>query len=98
MPDDPVAGTIAEAIMLTPADPLREQLRAANANRRTIERRFNTETVMSLGKWRLRARSLASIESLADGETDDAVTVGHPSPSAFVAAFRAEPGTSVSDH
>ncbi len=51
---------------------------------------------MSLGKWRRRARVLASVARLADGErvTNVAVTMGYSSPSAFVAAFRAELGTS----
>ncbi len=99
MPDGPSRRDIAEAIMSNPADPVREQLRAANANRRTIERRFNTETAMSLGKWRRRSRILASIASLADGErvTNVAVTVGYSTPSPFVAGFRAEPGTSPRD-
>ncbi len=96
LPDDPVARNVAVAIMSNPAGPLRDQLRAANANRRTIERRFSTETAMSLGQWRRRARVLASVASLADGErvTNVAVAMGYSSPSAFVAAFRAELGTS----
>jgi AraC-like DNA-binding protein len=99
LPDDPVARNIAEAIMSNPADPPRDRIRAANANRRTIERRFNAETGMSLGKWRRRARVLASVARLADGEsvTNVAVTIGYSSPSSFVAAFRAELGTSPRD-
>lgn len=100
LPNDPVARDIAAAIMSNPARPLHAQLRAANANRRTIERRFNTETGMSLGKWRRRARVLASVARLAEGErvTNVAVTMGYSSPSAFVAAFRAELGTSPRDY
>lgn len=96
LPDDPVARSIAAAIMSTPSIPLRDQLRVASANRRTIERRFNTETAMSLGKWRRRARILASVALLADGQrvTTVAVAMGYSSPSAFVAAFHAELGTS----
>lgn len=100
LPEDPVARDIAAAIMSNPAGPLRDQLKAAGANRRTIERRFNTETAMSLGKWRRRARVLASVAKLAEGErvTTVAVTMGYSSPSAFVAAFRAELGTSPRDY
>lgn len=74
--------------MSNPADPLHDRVRAANANRRTIERRFSAETGMTLGKWRRRARVLASVARLADGETvtDVAVTVGNSTPSSFVAA------------
>ncbi len=100
LPDDPVAREIAAAIMSNPEDPLHAQLRAVNASRRTIERRFKTGTGMSLGKWRRRARVLASVARLADGErvTNVAVTMGYSSPSAFVAAFRAELGTSPRDY
>ena len=100
LPNDPVARVIAAAIMSNPARPLHAQLRAANANRRTIERRFNTETGISLGKWRRRARVLASVARLAEGErvTNVAVTMGYSSPSAFDAAFRAELGTSPRDY
>lgn len=99
LPDDPVARDIAKAIMSRPAEPLHDLVRAANANRRTVERRFSAETGMSLGKWRRRARVLASIARLTNGETvtNVAVTIGYSSPSAFVAAFRAELGTSPRD-
>jgi AraC-like DNA-binding protein len=99
LPDDPAAREVAEAIMSSPADPLHLQIGRANANRRTIERRFDAETGLSLGKWRRRARILASVAMLADGEsvTSVAVTIGYSSPSSFVAAFRAELGTSPRD-
>ncbi len=99
LPGDPVARNIAHAIMSNPAGPLHDRIREANANRRTIERRFNAETGMSLGKWRRRARVLASVARLAEGDsvTNVAVTIGYSSPSSFVAAFRAELGTSPRD-
>ncbi len=99
LPDDPVARDIAHAIMSNPADPLNARIRAAHANRRTIERHFSAGTGMSLGKWRRRARVLASVSRLADGDnvTNAAVTVGYSTPSSFVAAFRAELGTSPRD-
>lgn len=99
LPDDPVARTVAHAVMSNPAEPLDDRIREANANRRTIERRFSAETGMSLGKWRRRARVLASVAKLADGDsvTNVAVSAGYSSPSSFVAAFRAELGTSPRD-
>lgn len=95
LPADPAAKEIAAAIMSDPAVDLNDRLRAANANRRTLERRFKSETRMSLGQWRRRARVLAAVTMLAQGEnvTRVAVTVGYASPSSFVAAFRSELGS-----
>lgn len=95
LPADPVAKEVAATIMSAPAVGLNDHLRAANANRRTLERRFKSETHMSLGQWRRRARILAAVAMLAQGEsvTRVAVSVGYASPSSFVSAFRAELGS-----
>lgn len=95
LPVDPVAREVATSIMSDPAVDLEDRLREANASRRTIERRFKSETHMSLGQWRRRSRILAAVAMLAKGDsvTSVAVTVGYASPSAFVAAFRAELGS-----
>jgi len=92
LPVDPTAMTVATAIMAQPAASLKEQLRTAAASRRTLERRFTTETRMSLGQWRRRACILAAVAMLADGDsvTSVALRVGYASPSSFIAAFRAE--------
>lgn len=94
LPIDPVAKKIAASLMSDPAIGLEQSLRDANASRRTIERRFKSETLMSLGQWHRRARILAAISLLAQGQsvTQVAVTVGYASPSAFVSAFKAELG------
>lgn len=95
LPADPVAREVATSIMTDPAIDLERRLRAANASRRTIERRFKSETLMSLGQWRRRARILAAVSMLAQGRsvTDTALTVGYASPSAFVSAFKSELGS-----
>ncbi len=95
LPADPAAREVASAIMSDPAVDLDDRLGMANANRRTIERRFKSETRMSPGQWRRRARILAAVSMLAEGEsvTRVAVTVGYASPSSFVAAFRSELGS-----
>lgn len=94
LPLDPVARQVAAAIMLDPAVELDDLLRKANANRRTVERRFSSETLMSLGRWRRRARILAAVAMLTQGDsvTLVAVTIGYSSSSSFVAAFRSELG------
>ena len=94
LPDDTVARNLALAMMSAPADDLDNHLQASNASRRTLERRFKSETQMSLGQWRRRARILAAVGMLAQGEsvTRVATDVGYSSPSSFVSAFRAELG------
>lgn len=95
LPVDPVARQVAVSIMSDPAGDLEHWLRAASASRRTVERRFRTETLMSLGQWRRRARILAAVSMLAQGRsvTDTAIAVGYASPSAFVSAFKSELGS-----
>jgi len=95
LPVDPVAKDVASRIMSAPAVSLEHQLRAANASRRTIERSFKAETLMSLGQWRRRARILAAVTMLAQGDsvTQAAIAVGYASPSSFVSAFRSELGS-----
>jgi AraC-like DNA-binding protein len=95
LPSDPAARQVANAIIAEPAVGLEDQLRAASASRRTVERRFKAETQMSLGQWRRRARILAGVGMLGQGTsvTQVAVTLGYGSPSSFVSAFRAELGS-----
>lgn len=95
LPTDPTARHVASSIMANPALDLDDHLQTANAHRRTIERYFRSETEMSLGQWRRRARILAGLTMLAQGDsvTRVAVTVGYASPSAFVAAFHSELGS-----
>jgi AraC-like DNA-binding protein/mannose-6-phosphate isomerase-like protein (cupin superfamily) len=59
-------------------------------SRRTLERIFRNETGLSFGMWRQKARLLASIRLLAEGQsvTTTALDSGYASPSAFIASFR----------
>ena len=77
------------------AAPLEALLRTAGASRRTLERVFQRETGMSLGRWRQQARLLHAMRLLARGEavTTAALEVGYESPSAFIAAFSQVLGT-----
>lgn len=94
IPTDPTARSFASAIMSEPGRSIDELLRTAAASRRTLERRFTSETQMSLGQWRRRACVLAAVAMLADGASVNSVAlrVGYASPSSFTAAFRAELG------
>ncbi len=92
LPVEETANAVAASIMSEPAVGLDDHVRAANATRRTLERRFSVETGLSLGRWRRRARVLAAVKLLAEGNsvTQVAMRVGYASPSSFVAAFRSE--------
>lgn len=91
-PVDLTALLVATAIAADPTLGLDDHLRDVGASRRSVERRFKTETQMSLGQWRRRARILAGVAMLSEGEnvTTVATRVGYSSPSSFVAAFRSE--------
>lgn len=67
----------------------------AGASKRTIERLFQQETRLSLGKWRQQARLMKSLQLLASGEkiSHAALEAGYSSPSAFIAMFRKALGT-----
>jgi AraC-like DNA-binding protein len=97
-PTDDAARRLAEALMDDPAGdaPVAALARACGGGRRTLERRFATETGLTIGRWRTRARLLAALRLLAEGHTTTRVggAVGFATPSAFAAAFRRELGTS----
>src|SRR5258707_845469 len=65
------------------------------ASKRTIQRVFLEETRMNFGKWRQQLRLLHALQLLASGEkvTAAALEAGYNSPSAFIAMFRKQLGT-----
>jgi AraC-like DNA-binding protein len=94
MPSDPRARAAAELLRTAGLD--RGSLpRAAGASLRTLERLFQKETQMTLGRWRQRLRLVESLQRLAEGQsvTRVALDVGYQSPSAFISAFRRLLGT-----
>jgi AraC-like DNA-binding protein len=92
MPRDDRAVRAARAIREAPnmRQPLASIAKVAGASGRTLERLFRSETGLSLGAWRQRARLLRALQLLADDEsvTSTALAVGYESTSAFVAAFQ----------
>lgn len=100
MPRDPRASKVAELFKANPAESrsLDELAREAGASARTIERLFRAETNMAFAKWRQRLRLLHALRLLASGEPviNVALEAGYDSPSAFVAMFRRELGTTPS--
>lgn len=95
LPSEARAAAVAEAVRVDPAVDLTLLARRLGVGRRTLERLFPAETGMALGAWCRRAKVLRAVELLAGGETVTATgtAVGYSTPSAFVAAFRRELGT-----
>jgi AraC-like DNA-binding protein len=97
MPVDPLAAGVAAAVLREPGSTatLAELARDAGASVRTVERRFRSETTMTVQQWRTRARLLDALRRLADGAsvTEAATACGYSSPSSFGASFKAELGT-----
>ena len=97
LPADPRVCRVADALLAAPEDDrgLAAWARTAAASPRTLERLFQRETGMSFGSWRRQLRLLRALERLAagDGVTDVALALGYESPSAFIAMFRRNLGT-----
>jgi AraC-like DNA-binding protein len=96
-PHDPRALRLVDILSADPADdrPLHKLCRVCGASKRTVERIFLRETKMTFGKWRQQLRLLRSMQLLAGGEkvAAAALEAGYNSPSAFIAMFRRELGT-----
>ena len=97
MPADSRAQRVAAILQRDPSDErsLAALCRQAGASKRTIERVFERETNLSLGRWRQQLRLLRSLQLLAAGEkiTSVALEAGYSTPSAFIAMFRKTLGT-----
>jgi AraC-like DNA-binding protein/quercetin dioxygenase-like cupin family protein len=91
---------VAEALRRDPSDKrtLREWGREVSASERTLARGFSDTTGVPFGRWRTLLRLQAALGMLAAGQPVSRVAakVGYDTPSAFVAAFRRETGTTPS--
>jgi len=91
-PSDARAIRVADALRRDPGDQdsLEQLCDKVGASKRTIERLFQSETGLSLGKWRQQLRLQRSLQLLASGEkvTHAALETGYSTPSAFIAMFR----------
>ncbi|MEG2803394.1 helix-turn-helix transcriptional regulator [Stenotrophomonas sp.] len=67
----------------------------AGLSSRTLARRWQAETGMGLAQWRQRLRVLHALPRLLAGEsvTGTALSLGYDTPSAFIAVFKRELGT-----
>lgn len=91
-PTDPRALQVAKALVdhLAESPPLSRICAVAGASKRTIERLFQRELAMSVGKWRQQLRLLRAMQLLAGGAkvTHAALEAGYSTPSAFISMFR----------
>lgn len=97
LPREPRARRTAEVLMQNPGcrDAMMKAIRAARASRRNLERLFVRETGLTLGRFHRRSRLIEALRGLAQDRavTRVAFDVGYSTPSAFIAAFKAELGT-----
>jgi AraC-like DNA-binding protein/mannose-6-phosphate isomerase-like protein (cupin superfamily) len=91
-PLDPRAWHVAEILLDTPGDERTTEdiCRSAGGSKRTIERLFQRETGLSLGRWRQQVRMMQALQLLARGEkiANAAVGAGYSTPSAFIVSFK----------
>jgi AraC-like DNA-binding protein len=94
---DPRAKRVAAALLANPADhrSLDVMCSASGASRRTVERLYQHETGMTLGKWRQQLRLMHAMRLVAEGAkvTHAALAAGYSTASSFVAAFHKVLGT-----
>lgn len=92
LPSDPRLRRVCTAIMEAPgaALGLDDWAERAGASRRTLIRAFRTETGLSFGEWRLRARVIRALALSAEGLSPPAVAraIGYAGPRALEAAMR----------
>lgn len=92
MPREPRLLKIATALQSNPDDDtdLDGWARSLGMTRRTLMRRFQQETGLTIGQWRQQLRLLKAVQLLAEGNsvTTAALSVGYSSLSAFIASFR----------
>lgn len=93
MPNDARARRVADMILADPANDSELELLAysAGASARTITRLFPAETNLTFKEWRQRARIMAAVEALGNGQASIkqlALQLGFSSVAAFGHAFR----------
>jgi len=102
LPADERARRVADGLLADVTDdrPLDAWGHAVGASARTLARLFPAETGMGFERWRTTARLAAALPLLAAGTPvgTTARRVGYATPSAFVAAFRREIGTTPADY
>lgn len=96
--DDLMVRPITDALHKDPGDgrSLAEWASALDTTERTLSRRFQSCLGMSFNEWRQRLKLVASLPLIEEGRPvqEIASELGYNSPSAFIAMFRRQTGTS----
>ncbi len=96
-PSDPRALRIAQLLIADPGDSrtLAQVCKVGGAGKRTVERLFQEDVGMSLGRWRQQLRLMQAMRLLGEGAkvTQAALEAGYSTPSAFISMFRKTLGT-----
>jgi AraC-like DNA-binding protein/quercetin dioxygenase-like cupin family protein len=89
---DPRARHVAGILLADPTNTqkLSQLCRGSGASKRTVERLFQDEVGMTLGKWRQQLRLMHAVRLLAEGAkvTHAALEAGYSTPSAFICMFK----------
>ncbi|MFJ6531610.1 AraC family transcriptional regulator [Microbacterium sp. NPDC091662] len=92
VPADPRARTVAEAILAGPDDQheLDEWAEQLAVSTKTLQRAFQSETGLTFGQWRTRARLYAAERLIVEGSTvqEAADRSGYSTATGFIKAFR----------
>jgi AraC-like DNA-binding protein len=96
-PSDPRALRVAELLSADPSDrrTVARISKLAGASKRTVERLFQEDVGVTVGKWRQQLRLMQAMRLLAEGAkvTHAALESGYSTPSAFISMFRKTLGT-----
>lgn len=96
MPRDPELLTITRRIIADPADDstVDQWASTLNVSGRTLMRRFQAETGLSLTRWRILVRVRVALVDIAEGRTVVSVArrLGYSNPSTFIDVFRSVTG------
>jgi AraC-like DNA-binding protein/quercetin dioxygenase-like cupin family protein len=94
---DPRARRVADILLANPTNTqqLAQLCKESGASKRTVERLFQDEVGMTLGKWRQQLRLMYAVRLLAEGAkvTQAALEAGYSTPSAFICMFKNVLGT-----
>jgi AraC-like DNA-binding protein/quercetin dioxygenase-like cupin family protein len=89
---DPRARYVADILLADPTNTqkLSQLCKWSGASKRTVERLFQDEVGMTIGKWRQQLRLMHAVRLLAEGAkvTHAALEAGYSTPSAFISMFK----------
>ncbi|AKC72432.2 AraC family transcriptional regulator [Pandoraea oxalativorans] len=98
--DDPLVKSITDALQLNPSDrrSLADWAESFGATERTVSRRFQSCLGISFNEWRQRLRLVVALSQIEAGKPVQRIAddLGYSTPSAFIAMFRRQTGTSPS--